>query len=338
MPPPSFARDAATAEYYDQRAAEYDEWYEGQGQFRARDRPGWHQEVERLTRWLGDLAPARTLDVACGTGFLTRHLHGAVVGLDQSTAMVTLARERAALGSAALGDALNLPFADRSFDRVVVGHFYGHLPVLERTAFLAEARRVASELIVIDSAWRPDTPAEQWQQRVLNDGSRHQVFKRYLRPEELAEEIDGSPMVAGSWFVVARSGPRTEAPGRAAIDVPDNESAVRGRLDAERASTLARLAAMTAEHDGIVAASVDTNADDEHDPEGSTIAFERAQVAALVAQARTHLDDLDRAVARLDQGTYPVCEHCGSQITAERLSARPATRTCIACATTPPTP
>lgn len=94
---------------------------------------------------------------------------------------------------------------------------------------------------------------------------------------------------------------------------------------------------MTAEHDGIVAASVDNNADDEHDPEGSTIAFERAQVAALAAQARAHLDDLDRAVARLDQGTYAVCERCGSPITAERLSARPATRTCIDCAAIPPT-
>jgi len=116
---------------------------------------------------------------------------------------------------------------------------------------------------------------------------------------------------------------------------PEDDSARRDRLDAERASTLARLEAMTAEHDGIVAASVDTNADDEHDPEGSTIAFERARVAALVAQARAHLDDLDRAVARLDHGTYTVCERCGSQITAERLSARPAARTCIRCAAIP---
>jgi RNA polymerase-binding transcription factor DksA/ubiquinone/menaquinone biosynthesis C-methylase UbiE len=331
MPPPSFASDVATAAYYDQRAGEYDEWYEGQGQYQARARPGWHQEVEQLTRWLGDLAPARTLDVACGTGFLTRHLGDAVVGLDQSRAMVLLARERAGLGAVVRGDALKLPFPDGSFQRVVTGHFYGHLPVLERTAFLAEARRVAPELIVIDSARRPDTPAQQWQPRVLNDGSRHRIVKRYLRPDELAEEIDGSPVLAGTWFVVARSGPRTE-------DASDNESALRDRLGAERASTLSRLAAMTAEHEGIVAASVDTNADDEHDPEGSTIAFERAQVAALVAQAQAHLLDLDRAVARLDHGTYAVCEHCGSPISAERLSARPATRTCIACAALPPIP
>jgi RNA polymerase-binding transcription factor DksA/2-polyprenyl-3-methyl-5-hydroxy-6-metoxy-1,4-benzoquinol methylase len=333
LPPSSFARDAATAEYYDQRAPEYDEWYEGEGQFQARDRPGWRQEVEQLTRWLGHLPPARTLDVACGTGYLTRYLGGAVVGLDQSRAMVTLARERAGLGAAALGDALNLPFADGSFERVVTGHFYGHLPVPERTAFLAEARRVAPELIVIDSAWRPGMQSEQWQPRVLNDGSRHQVFKRYLRPERLAEEIGGSPTLAGSWFVVARRGPQA-GPETSA---PEDESGLHDRLDAERASTLARLGAMTAEHEGIMAASVDTNADDEHDPEGSTIAFERARVAALVAQARAHLDDLDRAVARLDNGTYAVCERCGLEITAERLSARPATRTCIRCAAMLPT-
>ena len=120
------------------------------------------------------------------------------------------------------------------------------------------------------------------------------------------------------------------------MDTAMDESAVRDTLEAERASALARLRAMTAEYDGIVAASVDTNADDEHDPEGSTIAFERAQVAALVTQAQADLDDLDRAVARLDQGRYAVCERCGSQIAAERLAARPATRTCIRCAAIPP--
>jgi DnaK suppressor protein len=114
-----------------------------------------------------------------------------------------------------------------------------------------------------------------------------------------------------------------------------DESAVRDALEAERTATLARLEAMTAEYDGIVAASLDTNADDEHDPEGSTIAFERAQVAALVSQARADLGDLDRAVARLDQGSYAECERCGSQIAAERLAARPSTRTCIRCAAIP---
>ena len=92
----------------------------------------------------------------------------------------------------------------------------------------------------------------------------------------------------------------------------DAAAAIRAALDAERLDTLDRTAALSREFDGIVESSAGVATDDEHDPEGATIAFERAQVAALVAQARTYLGDLDRALARLDQGTYADCERCGS--------------------------
>lgn len=200
-----FARDAATAAYYDQRAAEYDEWYLGTGQFAARERPGWGAEVESLVQFVRALPPVRTLDIACGSGFLTRHLSGYVVGLDQSRAMVTLAQSRLPDGVVMVGDALDLPFADNSFDRILTGHFYGHLPPDERESFLAEARRVARELVVVDAALRDDLAPEQWQERVLNDGSRHQVFKRYFGGRQLAEEIGGQMVQDGAWFVVART-------------------------------------------------------------------------------------------------------------------------------------
>ncbi|MGH3097026.1 MAG: methyltransferase domain-containing protein, partial [Streptosporangiales bacterium] len=100
----AFARDAGTAAYYNQRAPEYDEWYEGEGHFAVRDRPGWRQEVDRLVALLADLPQARTLDVACGTGYLTRHLRGTVVGLDQSPSMVAIARDRLRAGAALVGD------------------------------------------------------------------------------------------------------------------------------------------------------------------------------------------------------------------------------------------
>ncbi len=200
----AFATDPATADYYDQRAAEYDEVYTGQGRFAERDRPGWAAELDRVIDLVRGLAPARTLDVACGTGFLTRHLRGFVVGLDQSPAMVAIAQARLPHGLAIVGDALRLVVADHAFDRVLTGHFYGHLPPDERATFLGEARRVASELIVVDSARRPDVDAEQWQVRVLNDGSRHRVFKRYLTSGQLAEEIGGQTLLDGTWFVVAR--------------------------------------------------------------------------------------------------------------------------------------
>jgi DnaK suppressor protein len=107
---------------------------------------------------------------------------------------------------------------------------------------------------------------------------------------------------------------------------------VRATLKAEREATTARIAAMTADFDEIVATSLDMNGDDEHDPEGSTIAYERAQVAALLSEAQGALEDLDLALARVAEGTYGRCEGCGGRIATERLSARPATRTCIGCA------
>jgi ubiquinone/menaquinone biosynthesis C-methylase UbiE len=202
---PAFATDSATAGYYDQRANEYDEWYLGQGRFAGRDRPGWDQAVHQVVEVVRGLAPARTLDVACGTGFLTQHLRGLVVGVDQSRSMVALAQSRLPDGLAIVGDALSLVVADGAFDRVFTAHFYGHLPPGERATFLAEARRVADELVVIDSAARPGVEAEQWQERVLNDGSRHRVFKRYLTAAQLAAEIDGEVLADGEWFVAARA-------------------------------------------------------------------------------------------------------------------------------------
>jgi ubiquinone/menaquinone biosynthesis C-methylase UbiE len=201
---PAFAADPATAAYYDRRAAEYDEWYTGAGVFASRQRPGWHGEVGQIVTLAGSLRPGRTLDVACGTGFLTRHLQGLVVGVDQSPAMIAIARPRLPDGAAIVGDALRLAAADRAFDRVFTGHFYGHLPAAERRAFLAEARRVAGELVVIDSARRPGVNADQWQERVLNDGSRHRVYKRYFASGELAAELGGEPLFDGSWFAAAK--------------------------------------------------------------------------------------------------------------------------------------
>jgi DnaK suppressor protein len=103
-------------------------------------------------------------------------------------------------------------------------------------------------------------------------------------------------------------------------------------LAEERARTLTRLADLTGDHAGIVEASRDSNADDEHDPEGATIAFERSQVEALVRQARAHLVEVDAALARLEDGTYGVCEVCARPVAAARLEARPVARTCVSCA------
>ncbi len=188
--------------YYDLRAAEYDDWYLGTGLFADRERPDWEDELRDLERAIAALPPARTLDVACGTGFLTRYLQGKITGLDQSERMLEIARERVPEGSFVRGDALTLPFPDASFERVFTGHFYGHLREKEREAFLGETRRVAGELVVVDAALRPDKEPEELQERVLSDGSRHRVYKRYFSPEALAGELGGGRVrFSGAWFV-----------------------------------------------------------------------------------------------------------------------------------------
>lgn len=106
----------------------------------------------------------------------------------------------------------------------------------------------------------------------------------------------------------------------------------RERLLAQREQAARRLAALTGDFDEVVAASRDTNADDEHDPEGATIAFERSQVAALARQARSQLAEVEAALERFDAGTYGICERCGRPIAPARLEVRPAARRCVACA------
>jgi ubiquinone/menaquinone biosynthesis C-methylase UbiE len=192
--------------YYEARAPEYDDWWLGSGLFAARVRPGWDEEREALIGLLRALPPARTLDVACGTGFLTRHLPGDVTALDQSPAMLELAAERVPRARLVRGDALPLPFPDSAFGRVFTSHFYGHLEGADRSAFLAESRRVARELVVVDSALREEVQPVEHQERLLNDGSRWQVYKRYVDPDGLAGELGGGEiLVRGRWFVAVRS-------------------------------------------------------------------------------------------------------------------------------------
>jgi RNA polymerase-binding transcription factor DksA len=103
-------------------------------------------------------------------------------------------------------------------------------------------------------------------------------------------------------------------------------------LEVERREAVRRLSALAGEFDEVVAASRDANGDDEHDPEGATIAFERSQVAALVVQVQGHLAEVEAALERLAAGTYGICEGCGQPIAKARLEARLTARMCIECA------
>jgi ubiquinone/menaquinone biosynthesis C-methylase UbiE len=188
-------------EYYDLRASYYDDWWTGA----ARERPGWQVELDAALEAVAALPPARTLDVACGTGILTQHLPGEVVGLDQSKRMLAEAQRRLPSGTFVRGDALALPFADGAFGRIFTSYFYCHLVEAERMRFVREARRVAPELVVMGSRHEANEALERWEERPLKDGSTWSVFKRVFEPAALAEELDGEVVHAGRWFVVVRS-------------------------------------------------------------------------------------------------------------------------------------
>ncbi|MET1011814.1 MAG: class I SAM-dependent methyltransferase [Actinomycetota bacterium] len=197
--------DRSMEPYYERRAAEYDDWYLGSGLFAKRDRHGWNEDVRAVIGAVSSLSAARTVDVACGTGFLTEHLRGRVMGVDASTGMLSASRARHT-HPLVRADAFALPFRDASFDRVFTGHFYGHLVPEQRGRFLVESRRVAPELVVVDAKIHPDVRPDQMQERVLNDGSSHRVFKRYFTAEQLADELGGARVLFdGRWFVVVKS-------------------------------------------------------------------------------------------------------------------------------------
>jgi DnaK suppressor protein len=117
------------------------------------------------------------------------------------------------------------------------------------------------------------------------------------------------------------------------MQVTEPESAD-SRVNFDRDQTLRQIADLERELTAIIASAADGSAgsDDEHDPEGATVAFERQHVAALLDRARAHLGAIDAALRKLDAGRYEICDICGGPIGAERLAARPASLTCVRCA------
>ncbi|HVF74208.1 MAG TPA: TraR/DksA C4-type zinc finger protein [Acidimicrobiales bacterium] len=106
----------------------------------------------------------------------------------------------------------------------------------------------------------------------------------------------------------------------------------RRHLESERVRVAAQAAELAEELAAVVSASEGVALDDEHDPDGSTVGFERARVAALLERARSRLAAFDEALARLDAGTYGVCSSCGVPIPAERLAVLPDAVSCTSCA------
>jgi SAM-dependent methyltransferase len=187
--------------YYERRAPEYDATtYE-----LARQDAAGGRDLEELEQMFAELPPGRVLDIGCGTGWLTQLLRGSIVALDQSEAMLELARRRVPDAVFVLADIPPLPFPAGSFDRALASHVYSHIERVEgRGPFLAEALRVARELIVVEQAWQPHLFREGWERRQLADGSEHDVFKRYFTAGDLAAELEAEVVLETPTFVAVR--------------------------------------------------------------------------------------------------------------------------------------
>ena len=189
-------------EYYDRRAPEYD----ATSHELARSDPETAGDAIKLEETIRSLPPGRILDVACGTGWLTQLLRGRVVGLDQSDAMLGLARGRIPDAVFVRAEVPPLPFPSDSFDLVFSSHFYGHLDGETGAELLAEARRVASALVIVEEAWRPGLPDQPTiERRTLGDGSTHGVYKRYFTASGLAAELNGAVLLDTPSLVAVRT-------------------------------------------------------------------------------------------------------------------------------------
>lgn len=113
---------------------------------------------------------------------------------------------------------------------------------------------------------------------------------------------------------------------------PQERVALQALLAEEGERVAQAVASLLAEHQAVVEASSQANLDDEHDPEGATIGFERARVASLLSEARHRSSQIEQATERLESGAYGTCERCGQPIAWERLTAYPTAVTCVGCA------
>jgi SAM-dependent methyltransferase len=191
--------------YYDWRAPEYDDFWNQRRRYSGAPE-SWFAERNAVLELVATLSARHTLDIACGTGFITSRLQGAVTGLDQSARMLEIALSQAPNATLVQGSAFELPFPDASFERVFTSHFYGHLEADERRRFLAEARRVAPELVVLDAALHGGFEREEWQERELNDGTQWVVYKRFFTAKGLLVELgNGEILYEGTWFIVVRT-------------------------------------------------------------------------------------------------------------------------------------
>ena len=155
-----------------------------------------------LRGFLHSLGPATFVEVGAGPGTFTPDILGWGLALDQSDAALRVLRASSPTIPAVRADACRLPFSDRALERIFATHIYGLLRKSDRESFLAEAHRVADELIVLDAGRPIGVPAEQIQRRSLSGSGSFEIYRRHFNAEELAQELGGRPVFAGRFYVL----------------------------------------------------------------------------------------------------------------------------------------
>ena len=162
-------------------------------------------ERRAVTRALARLRPCAFVDVGAGPGVFTGQIPGSGFAIDQSENALHRLQVKVDDVPAMRADATALPLRANALTRLFAGHLYGHLEPPERATFLAEARRVADELVILDSGLPAGARPEEWQTRSLADGSTHTVYKRHFEIDVLLAEVGGELLFGGRYFVLVRS-------------------------------------------------------------------------------------------------------------------------------------
>lgn len=159
-------------------------------------------EADQLARWLRGMPPAKFLEVGAGPGTFTSILPGRGIALDQSDASLRILLAGSTQIPVVRADALSLPIPDRGVERVYATHLYGILGAEDGRALVAEAKRVARELVIVDAGRPAGVPAEHWQDRTLPDGSAWRIHRRHFEGPDLAAEVGGDVLFAGRFYVL----------------------------------------------------------------------------------------------------------------------------------------
>ena len=178
----------SSLDYYERRAAEYDQtsWEHPNGDPRL---------GEKVRDALASLPPMATLDIGCGTGYLSRWLPGEVTLLDGSEAMLAIAAWRLPGAHVVIAQVPPLPFASGSFGRAFAANLYGHLPAVARAELIQEMRRVADEIVILEQLAEDGRFREGPEDRELLDGSRMTVHKCYFTVDQLLREMGGGEVL-----------------------------------------------------------------------------------------------------------------------------------------------